>query len=34
MLYVDDLIITRNFEEKIDWLKEQLVRQFKMTDLG
>ncbi len=34
MFYVDDLIIIGNFEEKIDWLKEQLARQFKMTDLG
>jgi len=34
MFYVDDLIIIGNFEEKIDWLKEQLARQFKMTDWG
>jgi hypothetical protein len=34
MLYVDGLIITRNFEKKIYWLKEQLVGQFKMADLG
>jgi len=26
MLYVDDLIIIGNFEEKIDQLKEQLAR--------
>jgi len=25
MLYINDLIIIGNFEEKIDWLKEQLA---------
>jgi hypothetical protein len=34
MLYIDDLIIIGNFEEKIDWLKEQLARGFNMMDLG
>jgi hypothetical protein len=34
MLYIHDLIIIGNFEEKIEWLKEQLARGFNMMDLG
>jgi hypothetical protein len=34
MLYVDDLVITSNSEEKIVWLKVQLANRFKMIDLG
>jgi hypothetical protein len=34
MLYVDDLVITRNSEKKITWLKGELGGQFKMTNLG
>ncbi|KAL3686034.1 hypothetical protein R1sor_004056 [Riccia sorocarpa] len=34
VLYVDDLLITGNHTEKINWLKGQLKLQFEMTDLG
>ncbi len=34
MLYVDDLVITNNSEDKIVWLKVQLVNRFKVIDLG
>jgi hypothetical protein len=34
MLYINDLVILGNFEKKIDWFKEQLVRGFNMMDLG
>ncbi len=34
MLYVDDLLITRNDIEKIKWSKEELKQTFEMTDVG
>ncbi|CAK9276043.1 unnamed protein product [Sphagnum jensenii] len=34
VLYVDDLLLTRNHSEKIIWLREQLLIASKMIDLG
>ena len=34
VLYVDDLIITRNDDNMIEEVKEELMKGFKMTDLG
>jgi hypothetical protein len=34
VLYVDDLIITKNNESHIKQVKEELKAGFKMTDLG
>jgi hypothetical protein len=34
MLYVDDLLITGNATSKINWLIDQLLGRFEMTDLG
>jgi hypothetical protein len=34
MLYVDDLVVTRNINEKIAWLKKRLEGKFKMIGLG
>jgi hypothetical protein len=34
MLYVDDLLITRNDIEKIEWIKEELKQTFEMTDIN
>ena len=33
-IYVDDLIITRNLEEQINYLKKEMKSMFEMTDLG
>jgi hypothetical protein len=34
MLYVDDLLITGNDIEKIQWIKEELKQTFGMINLG
>lgn len=34
LLYVDDLLLTENLDEKIQLLKEQLLATFEMMDLG
>jgi len=34
VVYVDDIVITRNDEEKIPQLKEHLFRHFETKDLG
>jgi len=34
MLYVDDLLITRNDIEKIEWIKEELKQTFEMIDIN
>ena len=33
-IYVDDLIITRNLEEQINYLKKEIKSMFEMIDLG
>jgi len=34
ILYVHDLIITKNNTSKINWIKEQFESRFEMTNLG
>lgn len=34
LLYVDDLLLTENLDEKIQLLKEQLLATFEMMDLS
>nr|GFB86702.1 putative reverse transcriptase, RNA-dependent DNA polymerase [Tanacetum cinerariifolium] len=34
IIYVDDMVITRNYEEEIKRLKERLFTEFEMKDLG
>ena len=34
ILYVDDLYMTGDHVEKINWLREEIKKQFSMTDLG
>lgn len=34
MLYVDDILVTTNCEEKLKEIKENLIRQFEITDFG
>ncbi len=34
ILYVDDLLLNKGHEEKINWLKEQLKARFEMTYLS
>jgi hypothetical protein len=33
LLYVNDLLIIRNHRKKINWIKEQLMQHFEMTNL-
>jgi hypothetical protein len=34
MLYVNDLLITKNDIESIKWIKEELKQTFEITHLG
>ncbi len=34
LLYVNDLLLTENLDEKVQLLKEQLLATFEMMDLG
>ena len=34
ILYVDDFLLTGDDTRRIDWLRRQFFRRFKMTDLG
>jgi uncharacterized membrane protein YhfC len=34
LLYVNDILITSNYVQKIDWIKKQLQKKFNMLDLG
>jgi hypothetical protein len=34
LLYVDDLLVIGNHRKKINWIKEQLMQHFEMTNLG
>jgi hypothetical protein len=33
-MYVDDLHMIGDYVEKINWLREEIKKQFSMTDLG
>jgi len=33
-MYVDDIILARNYKEEIDQVKESLNKTFKIKDLG
>jgi len=34
VLYVDYIILSRNYDELIQWLKNELCQEFEMKDLG